>query len=68
MLVHSREGLKLEYLGTGDLKSYLQTHGSISTSLKLKSAYQVAEAADLLHRNGVIHCDIKPRSLLLDAS
>ncbi|KAJ5144470.1 hypothetical protein N7526_001978 [Penicillium atrosanguineum] len=68
MLGHSREGLKLEYMENGDLKTYLQTHESVSTDLKLKWAYQVAEAVDLLHRNGVIHCDIKPRNLLLDTT
>ncbi|KAJ5121253.1 kinase domain containing protein [Penicillium bovifimosum] len=66
MLGHSREGLKLEYMKTGDLKTYLRAHEPIPTSLKLKWAYQVAEAVELLHRNGVIHCDIKPRNLLLD--
>lgn len=70
MLGHSREGLVLEYMKNGDLKTYLQTHesDSIPTSLKLKWACQVAEAVDLLHRNGVIHSDIKPRNLLLDAA
>jgi serine/threonine protein kinase len=68
MLGHSREGLKLEYMKNGDLKTYLQTHESVSASLKLKWAYQVVEAVDLLHRNGVIHCDIKPRNLLLDTT
>ncbi|PWY87142.1 kinase domain-containing protein [Aspergillus sclerotioniger CBS 115572] len=68
LLGHSRDGLVLEYMVNGDLKTYLQAHDSISTSLKLKWAYQVAEAVDLLHRNGVIHCDIKPRNLLLDAT
>lgn len=63
LLGHSRDGLVLEYMENGDLKTYLPAHGSISTSLKLKWAYQVAEAIDLLHRNGVIHCDIKPREL-----
>ena len=67
MLDHSREGLVLEYMKNGDLKTYLRAHNSISTSLKLKWAYQVAEAVDLLHRKGIIHCDIKPRNLLLDA-
>lgn len=68
MLGHSREGLVLEYMRNGDLKTYLQAHDSISTSLKLKWAYQVAEAVDLLHSNGIIHCDIKPRNLLLDTT
>lgn len=43
-------------------------HDSVSTSLKLKWAYQVAEAVDLLHRNGTIDCNIKPRNLLLDTA
>lgn len=68
MLGHSREGLVLEYMKNGDLKTYLQTHDSIPTNTRLKWAYQVAEAVDLMHRNGVIHCDIKPRNLLLDSN
>lgn len=52
----------------GDLKTYLKAHDSISVDIKSKWAYQVAEAVDLLHRNGVIHCDIKPRNFLLDAT
>ncbi|KAJ5096856.1 kinase domain-containing protein [Penicillium angulare] len=68
MLDHSEEGLVLEYMKNGDLKTYLQSHSPIPIDLKLKWAYQVAEAVDLLHRNGVIHCDIKPRNLLLDTS
>ncbi|KAI9041587.1 protein kinase family protein [Aspergillus affinis] len=68
LLGHSRDGLLLEYMGSGDLKAYLQTHGSIPTNLKLKWAYQAAEAVELLHRNGVIHCDVKPRNFLLDAA
>lgn len=68
LLGHSRDGLVLEYMENGDLKTYLRAHHSISMSLKLKWAYQVAEAVDLLHKNGVIHCDIKPRNFLLDTA
>lgn len=68
MLDHSKKGLVLEYMRNGDLKAYLKSHGSIPMSLRLKWAYQVAEAVDLLHKNGIIHCDIKPRNLLLDMS
>ncbi|KAJ5901456.1 hypothetical protein N7495_001984 [Penicillium taxi] len=66
MISHSREGLVLEYMKNGDLKTYLQAHDSISTSLRLKWASQIAEAVGILHSNGVIHCDIKPRNFLLD--
>ncbi|KAJ6120321.1 hypothetical protein N7523_004601 [Penicillium sp. IBT 18751x] len=68
LLGHSRDGLVLEYMENGDLKAYLQAHASISVDIKTKWAYQVAEAVDLLHRNGVIHCDIKPLNFLLDAA
>jgi serine/threonine protein kinase len=68
LLGHSRDGLVLEYMQNGDLKTYIQAHDSIPISLKSKWAYQVAEAVDLLHRNGVIHCDIKPRNFLLDTA
>ncbi|KAH8425842.1 uncharacterized protein LDX57_003586 [Aspergillus melleus] len=68
LLGHSRDGLVLEYMGNGDLKTYLQTHSSIPTNLKLKWAYQAAEAVELIHRNGLIRCDVKPRNFLLDAA
>ena len=69
LISHSSKGLVLEYMANGDVKTYLQKHDneSISMSLKLKWAYQTAEAVNLLHSNGIIHCDIKPRNLLLDA-
>ena len=68
MIGHSREGIVLRYIKKGDLRTYLQAHDSLSSSLQLKWAYQVAETVDLLRRNGIIDCDIKPRNLLLDAN
>lgn len=68
MLGHSREGLVLEFMKNDDLKSYIWAHESVPMGLDLKWAYQVAEAVELLHRNGIIHCDIKPRNLLSDST
>ncbi|KAJ5716040.1 uncharacterized protein N7483_013221 [Penicillium malachiteum] len=67
-LGHSRDGLVLEYMKTGDLKTYLQAQNSIPISLKLKWAFQIAQAVSLLHTHNIIHCDLKPRNFLLDAS
>jgi len=68
ILGHSRDGLLLEYMKNGDLKTYLQAQKSIPMSLKLNWAYQIAQAVSLLHSNGIIHCDIKPRNFVLDAT
>ncbi|CAG8235651.1 unnamed protein product [Penicillium salamii] len=68
ILGHSRDGLILEYMKHGDLKTYLQAQKSIPMSLKLNWAHQIAQAVSLLHNNGIIHCDIKPRNFLLDAT
>jgi serine/threonine protein kinase len=70
LVSHSRDGLVLEYMEKGDLKVYLEAHNSspIPMSLKLKWAYQAAEAVKLLHDHSIIHCDIKPRNFLLDAA
>ncbi|KKK18994.1 kinase domain containing protein, partial [Aspergillus rambellii] len=68
ILGHSRDGLILEYMKNGDLKTYIQAQSSIPMGLKLKWAYQITQAVSLLHSNGIIHCDIKPRNFLLDAT
>lgn len=68
MLDHSRDGLILEYMENGDLKTYFQAQDSILMSLKLKWAYQIAQAVTLLHSNDIVHCDIKPRNFLLDST
>ncbi|KAF7595023.1 hypothetical protein BBP40_007624 [Aspergillus hancockii] len=67
---HSRDGLVLEYMENGDHKTYLHANDSspMNLNLKQKWVYQVTKAVNLLHKNGIIHCDIKPRTFLLDAT
>lgn len=70
LISHSKDGLVLEYMEQGDLKAYLRAHNSASIpkNLKLKWAYQAAEAVEFLHDHGILHCDIKPRNFVLDAA
>ena len=51
--------LVLEYADGGTLRSYLEkTFESISWSLKLKFAHEIASAVMCLHENDIIHRDL----------
>lgn len=68
LLGHSAEGLVLEYMPKRDLKEYLRAHRDIPMQRRLMWAHEAAEALHLLHYNGIVHCDVKPRNFLLDAN
>ncbi|KAL2756301.1 hypothetical protein ACRALDRAFT_1070619 [Sodiomyces alcalophilus JCM 7366] len=60
--------LTLEYMPNGTLEQYTKTHfGEISMAQRLRWVSQAAEALHLLHSAGIIHCDVGPHNLLLDA-
>lgn len=58
----------LEYFGTGSLGDYLQEHTKMSLYLSLKVIMRVLDAMEVAHESGVIHRDIKPDNILIDAS
>ena len=63
---YTDDGLYLERAINGDLYEYLKTHLSISIQQRLTCCRQTAEAVAYAHSKRVIHCDIRPRNLLLD--
>ncbi|KAJ4968121.1 hypothetical protein NE237_014822 [Protea cynaroides] len=60
----------LEYHPKGDLGSYLQKKGRLSPSKALRFALDIARGMNYLHEcrpDPVIHCDLKPKNILLDS-
>ncbi|XP_050125100.1 integrin-linked protein kinase 1-like isoform X3 [Malus sylvestris] len=58
-----------EYHSKGDLGSYLQKKGRLSPSKALRFALDIARGVNYLHEckpDPVIHCDLKPKNILLD--
>ncbi|KAJ7947430.1 Ankyrin-kinase [Quillaja saponaria] len=58
-----------EYHPKGDLGSYLQKKGRLSPSKALRFALDIARGMNYLHEckpDPVIHCDLKPKNILLD--
>jgi serine/threonine protein kinase len=66
MLGHSEKGLVLQYMENGTIKDYLGEHHNVAVDQRLRWAQEAAEGLQLLHSHGIIHCDTKPRNLLLD--
>jgi serine/threonine protein kinase len=67
---YTTEGeLLLQYMPHGDLADYLRTHSeTISMSQRLQWVCEAAEGLQFLHSKGVIHCNVKPKNLLLDTA
>lgn len=62
-------GLTLEYMPHGNLRQRLRDIGTEPPILqRLQWASDAAEALDVLHAHGVIHCDVNPENFLLDST
>ncbi|GAA0144974.1 non-receptor serine/threonine protein kinase [Lithospermum erythrorhizon] len=58
-----------EYHSRGDLGSYIQKKGRLSISKALRFSLDIARGMNYLHEckpNLIIHCDLKPKNILLD--
>ncbi|BAM40402.1 CAMP-dependent protein kinase, beta-catalytic subunit [Theileria orientalis strain Shintoku] len=56
----------LEFLGGGELFTYLRKYGRFSKRTVQFYASQVLMALEYLHRNGVVYRDLKPENIILD--
>jgi CheY-like chemotaxis protein len=60
--------LTMEYVEGITVRELLDTRGRLGTAPTLAIASQLAQSLVAAHEQGVIHRDIKPQNLLLDAS
>ena len=60
--------LAMRYVQDGDARSLLSRFGSLDSAQAWTIIAQVASALDAAHAHGLIHRDVKPASMLLDAS
>ncbi len=56
----------MEYVGGGDLRQAVLS-GRLSPEDRLRIVLEVSDALELAHQHGVIHRDVKPANILLDA-
>src|SRR5438045_434733 len=59
--------LVMEYVPGSNLKDLVRRRGALPEATALRLADQVAAALEAAHQQGVVHCDVKPHNVLLDA-
>ena len=56
----------MELVGCGTLMQWVEVHGPMPERLAVDAMLQVCEAVKEVHRNGVVHRDIKPHNVLIN--
>ncbi len=60
--------ISMNFVEGRDLKELLRAEGALSVERALGLARQVAEALEAAHEAGVVHRDLKPQNVLVDAA
>ena len=59
--------VSMEYFPGDDLKAYLRKNSNLSFMQAYQIAVQICDGVDAAHRQGVIHRDLKPQNVIIDA-
>ena len=65
---HGRLFIAMRYVAGPDLKDLVRATGPLDPARALRLAGQVADALDAAHRRGLVHRDVKPSNVLVDAA
>jgi serine/threonine-protein kinase len=65
---HGRPFIVMEYLAGGSLEDVLRRQGAPPPGRALAWLSEAARALDAAHADGIVHRDVKPANLLLDAA
>ena len=57
----------MEYVDGQTLKELIRQQGSIDPDTAIRMTIRILAAVDHAHRNGIVHRDIKPQNILVDA-
>lgn len=58
--------LAMQFMPGGDLFAMLQEVGSLDEATAKFYGIEIANALEILHSRGIVHCDLKPDNLLID--
>ncbi len=61
-----RQYLVMEYVHGRSLRQLLELNGRLSVAETLRLGRQLSSALAYAHRQGVLHCDVKPENILID--
>ena len=59
--------LVTQYMAGGSLQDKLEDHGPMQWQTATRRIIEASRAIDLAHRTGIVHADLKPANILLDA-
>ena len=55
----------MQYVRGETLKEYIEKHGHLPINTSIQITFDIGEALENAHKNGIVHCDIKPHNILV---